>query len=356
MLDKVKAPTISNDFAVMFFKFSLHYLRRVTQSLVSFVSVRLCQSGIALPVMGFITLLLCFRVIATYFNVTIRFSTAVSFALLLAPYWAFGFGFDKWLRRNLQSNVALSVAPLSLTLAYLVFALPQGQFRWSMFLGITAIVSLITLLLRSASQPLPGWRDWVVLAVLGVAVDLHFFDQAWPITGLSGMPKLLFVDAGLYGYLVLRPLPGIGFAFNLRRSDAAIGLREFLYYTPIALVVGFALGFLHFHRISGSLPGFGAAWLFTLFFVAMPEELFFRGLMLNLLEKRVGRGCALGITSLLFGLAHFNKRTMYFNWRYVILAAIAGVFYGRAWLVQRRLLASSITHATVDTVWSIWLR
>jgi hypothetical protein len=40
----------------------------------------------------------------------------------------------------------------------------------------------------------------------------------------------------------------------------------------------------------------------------------------------------------------------------VILAAVAGVFYGRAWLAQRRLIASSITHATVDTVWSIWLR
>jgi len=62
------------------------------------------------------------------------------------------------------------------------------------------------------------------------------------------------------------------------------------------------------------------------------------------------------VSSLLFGLAHFNKRTAYFNWRYVILAAIAGIFYARAWLSERRILASSITHATVDTVWSIWLR
>ncbi len=33
----------------------------------------------------------------------------------------------------------------------------------------------------------------------------------------------------------------------------------------------------------------------------------------------------------------------------VMLAAIAGVFYGRAWLDRRRLLTSSVTHATVDT-------
>jgi membrane protease YdiL (CAAX protease family) len=40
----------------------------------------------------------------------------------------------------------------------------------------------------------------------------------------------------------------------------------------------------------------------------------------------------------------------------VILATIAGIFYGRAWRARRRLFASSVTHTTVDTVWSIWFR
>jgi hypothetical protein len=77
---------------------------------------------------------------------------------------------------------------------------------------------------------------------------------------------------------------------------------------------------------------------------------------LNLLERSIGTRWALAITAILFGLAHFNKRTTFFNGRYVMLAAIAGVFYGRAWLDRRRLLSASVTHATVDTVWSIWLR
>jgi membrane protease YdiL (CAAX protease family) len=57
-----------------------------------------------------------------------------------------------------------------------------------------------------------------------------------------------------------------------------------------------------------------------------------------------------------FGLSHFNKRAAHFNWRYVLLASIAGIFYGRAWRQDRRVAASAITHASVDTVWSIWLR
>jgi membrane protease YdiL (CAAX protease family) len=62
------------------------------------------------------------------------------------------------------------------------------------------------------------------------------------------------------------------------------------------------------------------------------------------------------LTAILFGLAHWNKRTTSFNWRYVLMAAIAGAFYGRAWRAQRRVGTSSITHATVDTLWSLWLR
>lgn len=307
------------------------------------------------PAAGFITLLLCFLLIAKHFGVTIQLPAGASVALLLFPYWAFGFGLDNWLRAHPTNKFIQALTPQLLILAYLVFALAGGRFLWSMCLGMAAIVLAITLLLQHANGE-PDWHDFLVLALLGISVDLHFFDRAWPVAGLSGLPKLLFVDAGLYGYLVIRPITGIGFDLRVRFSDIAIGLREFLYFTPIAIALGFSLRFLHLHRTPGSPIAFAAGWLFTLFFVALPEELFFRGLMLNMLERRIGANRALAIVSALFGLAHFNKRAAYFNWRYVILAAIAGVFYGRAWLARRRLLSSSITHATVDTVWSIWLR
>jgi membrane protease YdiL (CAAX protease family) len=98
------------------------------------------------------------------------------------------------------------------------------------------------------------------------------------------------------------------------------------------------------------------AWLFTFFFIAVPEELFFRGWLQNLLGRRAGRQWALVVTAILFGLSHFNKRAIHFNWRYVLLAAIAGIFYGRAWRQERRVGAAAVTHATVDTLWSLWLR
>jgi membrane protease YdiL (CAAX protease family) len=83
--------------------------------------------------------------------------------------------------------------------------------------------------------------------------------------------------------------------------------------------------------------------------------MFFRGILQNLLETRSTSWIALVTASALFGLSHFNKGAS-FNWRYVLLAAIAGVFYGRAWRARRDLLASIIAHTAVDVVWSVWFR
>jgi membrane protease YdiL (CAAX protease family) len=167
---------------------------------------------------------------------------------------------------------------------------------------------------------------------------------------------MLLLDAGVYGFILVRELDGVGFDLRLRVADVGIGLRELALYTPIALALGLSLGFLHLHALWPGAARICEAWIFTFFFIAVPEELFFRGWMQNLLERRMGRYPALFLTAVLFGLSHFNKRAAYFNWRYVLLAAVAGIFYGRAWRTHRRVGASAITHASVDAIWSLWFR
>jgi hypothetical protein len=132
---------------------------------------------------------------------------------------------------------------------------------------------------------------------------------------------------------------------------------ELVFLAPLLIGSGLALGFLHPHA-NPLRPAmvFAAlwAWIRIFLFVALPEELYFRAWVQNLLERRLGRAAALVTASVIFGLSHFNKRSTHFNWRYVLLASIAGIFYGRAWRRDRRVPASTITHATVDTIWGIW--
>ncbi len=279
---------------------------------------------------------------------------AASIALLLIPYFGFGMGLNRAVSRRLRSPAALLSTPALLAAPYLVSSIPRGEFRWSLFAGMLAISVGISAILYGATAQKPAWRDWLALAAVGVLGKLHWLNAAWPVAGLNGVPKLFLVDVTLYAYLVVRPLEDAGYCWRPRASDASAGLREFFYFAPLALPFGLLTGFLHAH--AGSPIRFAGAWLLTLFLVAMPEELLFRGLLLNLLERRIGTRRALWISALIFGAAHFHREGRFFDWQYVTLAIAAGLFYGRAWLSRRRLLASSITHSTVDAVWSVWLR
>ena len=262
------------------------------------------------------------------------------------------------LARQLPLRLRL-LAPALLGVPYLLVSLSTGLFRWSWLSLYTLLPLSINLLLYGASLADPeqngDWRDFLILALLGLAVDLRWFEPAWG-RGLAVFNKILLLDAGIYGFLVIRQLSRVGFDLRLRLRDWSVGLLAFAAYAPIAILLGLWLGFLHFHSHLPSVQQVILAPFFTFFFIAVPEELFFRGWMQNLLERRVGAARALVITSTLFGLSHFNKRSAFFNWRYVLLAAIAGIFYGLAWRQQRRVGAAAITHASVDTIWSIWLR
>jgi hypothetical protein len=296
--------------------------------------------------------------------------------LLLVPYFAVAFFPQSAVTRmrNLPLGVQLAF-PALLSIPYALVACGAGVFQWQWFALYAALPAGIAALLWQASRRDPdqspqrpgavaggpdhqrgNWRDFLILITLGLAVDLRWFERAWP-PHLAIFNKILLLDAGIYGFVLIRHLAGTGFDLRLRLKDVCIGLREVVFYTPIAITLGLWLGFLHTH---GTWPGFAripVAWIFTFFFIAVPEELFFRGWLQNLLEKRIGRYGALFVTACLFGLAHFNKRaTASFNWRYVLLAAIAGIFYGRAWRHNRCVGASAVTHATVDTIWSLWLR
>jgi membrane protease YdiL (CAAX protease family) len=320
--------------------------------------------GLLAALVAYAALLPAFWLAALHFKVEDRIgghlpSAFLSFALLLLPYWLFGFGLADALRPALRSRALRLLAPAVLVCSYLVYSLPRQEFHPLLAAPLIAIpifINAIFLLFSVAPESGLCWQDGVVLVSVGLPVEFGWLRGAWPHSGLGAMPKLLLLDALLFAFLVVRQVPGVGFDFRPRLRDLALGLREWVFFAPLAIVLGLGLGFIRFHAYAPSVASVAAGWLITFFLVAIPEELFFRGLLQNLLEKRLGsRRVALGIASVIFGLSHFNK-PLPFNWRYVLLAALAGVFYGRAWRDRRRLLASGITHAMVDVVWSVWFK
>ena len=284
---------------------------------------------------------------------------AFAFELLFAL--SFAFASDRMCEIIGRWPAVLRVVfPAILVAPYLLVSIPADAFSagWCLLYAVLPI-AVAGLLLRAASldpSQRGNWRDFFVLLVLGLAVDLRWCESAWP-SRLRALNELFWVDVGLYGFIAIRRLTGTGFDFRLRWSDWKTGLRELLFFAPIVIAAGIALGFIHPHA---NRPSVGAAvlrWLLIFLFTAVPEELFFRAWLQNLLERRAGRLPALAFASIIFGLSHFNKRLrpgVHFNWQYVLLASIAGIFYGRAWRENRRVPASSITHASVDWLWGLW--
>jgi uncharacterized protein len=313
-------------------------------------------------------------------------------ALELVPAVIFGFAGERVRQAGSRWPRTLRILlPVLCALPYVLIAWSRHLFAWRWCALYAVLPVAVAWMLAAAGKHDPEqrghWLDAVVLLALGLPVDLRWFEAAWP-AGLSGLGKLLLVDAGLYGFVVMRQLAGTGFDFHLRwndwRSDWKTGLRELAFFAPIVVGLGLALGFLHPHANSPR-PSMILVWIYIFVFIAVPEELFFRAWVQNLLEaqltsrigvrpgRNAGRGATPGdpgtvvtaasrtaqrlavlITSILFGLSHFNKRSAHFNWRYVLLATIAGIFYGRAWREKRRVPASAITHASVDAIWTFW--
>ena len=103
-----------------------------------------------------------------------------------------------------------------------------------------------------------------------------------------------------------------------------------------------------------SLP-FDALGIFLL--TAWPEELLFRGLLQNSFSRTFSSQTGGWIAaSAVFGLAHINNNGVFPNWRYALLAAIAGIFYGRTWRKTGSIFPAAIVHALVDTTWHLLFR
>jgi CAAX protease family protein len=325
------------------------------------------RSSLFLAASLYALLLIAFWFAAIHFDMPRRIhghmlSSFAAFALLLAPYWFFGFGLAEVLRKWLATPLIRVLLPAILVIPYLIFSIARSEFRFA-YAGILISIPVFTAALFEFLPPDGGheseakfcWQDLVALSIFFLPVEFGLLGPTFPYSGLAAMPKLLLVDAALYSYLVVRRLEGVGYDFRARLRDFLVGVRECALYAPIVIVLGLALHFLKPHAGWPTASRALGALLITFFFVAIPEEFFFRGLLQNLLQGRIGQSPSLVVASVLFGLSHFNK-PLPFNWRYVLLGSIAGIFYGRAWRDRHRVFASATTHTLVDVLWSLWFR
>ena len=126
---------------------------------------------------------------------------------------------------------------------------------------------------------------------------------------------------------------------------------NFAWFALLALPAGLALRFIAWNPSWRGWPQLGLDYLQIFLFIALLEELFFRGFLQTLLAKTLrSQYGAQALVACLFGLFHI-LHAPFPNWRYVALATVAGWFYGSAFRQGGGVMAAALTHAAVDTVW-----
>jgi hypothetical protein len=289
-------------------------------------------------------------------------ATALSLGLLLVPCFALGFAApQEQLRTWLGGRRLRLVALAALTLVpYIVYGFGTGTFTRLAFtkLALFAAVPVgLAVLAREPARTLT-WPDALAVLAIWLPFDFRWLEHVWPWPrGLADyiLSTVLAVDLALVVFVGFRQLGDVGYRFRLGLTDLRVCAINFAAFAILAIPLGLVLGFIRFRPDTSALAFVGSAaaiWLF----IALPEELLFRGIIQNLLTKTLRSDTrALLVAAVVFGAAHLNNGPVP-NWRYFLLASIAGFFYGRAYRQSGGLMAAALVHTLVDATWRGFFR
>ena len=241
---------------------------------------------------------------------------------------------------------------------YLIYAAANNDFHWLAFgkIVLLAAVPIAIFVFFPVQRPDRfHWQDATAWLWLMIPVILRQETGIWtkPVN-LDFMARLFTLAVAVWCWLVLRRTPGTGY----RVAISVFGLRETIKHFALFVLIAVPLGSLL--QLSAWNPTWQGVWKFcvdyiTIFlFIALLEEFFFRGILQNLLARTLASPKrAQAAASLAFGLSHILLAPAP-NWRYVIVASIAGWFYGSVFAATGTLMAPAMMHALVDTVWRTW--
>jgi membrane protease YdiL (CAAX protease family) len=156
---------------------------------------------------------------------------------------------------------------------------------------------------------------------------------------------------GLVLFLGFRSFPGMKYDLPRRASDLWLPLAGFAAVAPVLAAVGIAIGFIPWPHLPVKTAGQMVAAVGIIFVgTALPEEILFRSLIQNLIMLRFGASWrTLFLASFIFGCAHLDNGPQPLpNWRYMIVATIAGWAYGRVFQRAGSVMSSAALHMAVN--------
>jgi len=284
-------------------------------------------------------------------------ATIAALVLLLLPYFLLGTTdlparLATWMGTRRAHTLILVALPL---VPYFICASGTRTVSGIAILKLVglALLPLALLLWADRAGSPPRLLDGLAVLAVWLPHELGWLRDIWlwPAGGSGyALNEILGVDLTVILVVSIRRLEGVGYSLAVRRGDLREAIWNLLMFACIAIPLGRWTGFIAPAHVPSSVLEFASQFAGIFLAIAVPEELLFRGLMQNLLGKLIPSRYALVVASVIFGLSHLNNGPAP-DWRYVVLASIAGFFYGRAYQRSGSLMAACLVHAGVDTIW-----
>jgi membrane protease YdiL (CAAX protease family) len=265
-----------------------------------------------------------------------------------------------WSRNEAALTPVQAVAGLAVLLiplgADVVFGARPDAAGIALRLGAFALPALLILL--TTREQKSRLNFYFASAVLFIWYSVEFGavpDVNLPIgAGLIGYMKLALIVLFLYVVTLSQRLPDVGFTFSLTRRDWREALINFALFGIIAIPIGLVTGFIKPSTALPSVVEIAGRGIAIFLFIALPEEILFRGVIHRYLERvlRWAQLPTLILSSVIFGAAHLNNPPDVGY--YFILASVAGFFYGRTFLRTGKVAPAAIVHLLVDWMWRVF--
>lgn len=300
-----------------------------------------------------------------------RWLAGAVLALLLLPYLGLSIPeVGAKCRDSLAPSWRLPILVVIFPALHAFYAATAGEIRTSAVLtGLLFVEAAAFLAVRVRHLP-PQFSlaDLLLIVLLWVPLAGWWLPDLTLPPGVGSLHYYRFVAilVALVVFLCIRGVPDVGYDFRWHARDVLVAaVIALLYLFPFALPIGTRAGLLSYELRLRSLPEVLGIVLVIAFLDALPKELLFRGVLQNLVRSKTGRRwLSVLISAVLYGLAHAAEPTaqatavdlgplgiVNLPVAYMLLTALAGLFYGLLYDTTRKITVSAFAHTLVDGVW-----
>lgn len=256
-----------------------------------------------------------------------------------------------------------------------------------------------------------GWIDFTIFVL--ALLPSNFFslkqNSDLPIngSGFDSISHVMIILSGVYAFAIVRGIKEVGFVPEIRWKSLRTALLVWISFYAFVFVFGRSVDFITIIGYNDPVGVVIKSILFTMIgtflHTALFEELFFRGILQNMLTRRIGQGrswlvfwlvgfvllligafvvgytldgkmkwfpafvtvilftsayfleksekfgmgvyTSLAITGVTFGLVHYHAKSII----YIGLACVAGWAYGYTYIKTKNVFYSALVHTLVNT-------